>query len=167
MRRGTEAGRFGALPLLAGALLALVLAGCAAPRAEDQIRERLLSIRAAILAERVEGIFAFGTADWAFLAPDGTRFDREAYRARTEQLFARIAVESLDTAVESIRAQDGRAEVRLVQTMVRAETDAAGRTGRWRVRYAEVQDWVDTPGRGWLVAQVRVLNPSREELPAN
>jgi ketosteroid isomerase-like protein len=164
--RGTVV-RSGAAPLLAGALLALALAGCAAPRAEDLIRERLMAIRAAILAERVEGIFEFGTPDWAFVAPDGTRFDRTSYRARTEQLFARIGIESLDTAVESVRVRDGRAEVRLVQTMVRTETGADGRAARVRVRYAEVQDWVDTPGRGWLVAQVRVLSPSREELPAN
>lgn len=154
-------------PLLFVSVLALLAgAGCVAPAPETQIAERIASIRAAILAERVDGIFEFGTPDWQFIAPDGKRFDRAAYRARTVQMFAGIEIESLETKIDSLKARDGRAEVRITQTMVRTETDASGGRRRWRARYQESQEWVLTPARGWLVVSVRVFNPQREELPA-
>lgn len=143
---------------------ALAAASCAAPSGEEQIRSRLLTIRAAILAERVEGIFEFGTPDWTFVAPDGQQFDRAAYRARTEKLFASVDIESLETRVTRIDRRDERALVELTQTMVRVETTATGERQRWRVVYDERQEWRRSRDRGWLVARVEVVSPRRARL---
>jgi hypothetical protein len=150
-----------ALVIIAATVL---VTGCATPRAEDQIRARLLSIRKAILAEQTDGIFAFGTTDWKFVAPDGQTFDRPSYRERTERLFAAIDIESLQTDVVAIERRDDRAQVRLTQTMVRIETAATGERQRWRVSYDERQEWSYSKERGWLVAIVQVINPRRELL---
>jgi ketosteroid isomerase-like protein len=155
-------------PLLLALLTAVaaLAAGCNLTTADRQIRERIASIRTAILAERVEGIFEFGTPDWVFVAPDGKRYDRDAYRARTTKLFADVQIESLDTQVISLTTEGPRAEVWIEQTMVREETDAAGARARWKVTYREKQDWFDTAARGWLVGRVEVIDPRREKLPA-
>lgn len=141
------------------------LAGCSGLMAEKQIRERIFSIRASILAKRAEGIVEFGTPDWRFDGPDGKSYDRAAYLARTARLFAGIEIESLDTHIDSCRMRDARAEIMLTQTMVRIETDAAGVRARWKVRYREKQEWVETRTRGWLVTSVMVFHPEREKLP--
>lgn len=147
-------------------LLAAGLVGCAQLSAEKQIRERIASIRGAILAERADGIVEFGTPDWRFHTPDGQRFDRAAYLERTKKLFAEIDVESLDTRIDRVDTHEERAEVALTQTLVRLETDAAGVRTRWKMKYGERQEWVFTRDRGWLVAHVAILyRPIRERLP--
>lgn len=152
--------------LLASFVLALVFAGCGSSwTAEKQIRERIASIRASILAKRAEGIVEFGTPDWRFETAEGKSFDRAAYLARTTQLLAGIEIESLDTRIDSCLFSGPRAEVMLTQTMVRVETDATGTRARWKVTYREKQEWVDTPARGWLVTSVMVFHPEREKLP--
>lgn len=150
-------------PLLFCAIL-LAATGCGQHAMEEQIRGRLASIREAILAKRVEGIFEFGTADWTFVGPDGKTFDRVAYRARTEKLFASVEIESLDTRINAIHRHDERAHVELTQTMMRVETTASGEKQRWRVIYDEKQEWRRSKDRGWLVARVEVINPRRERL---
>jgi hypothetical protein len=150
--------------LVAVGLLA-ALAGCDDAAVEKQIRERIGSIREAILAERAEGIVEFSTADWTFDAPDGKLYGRTAYLERTKKLFANIEIESLDTHVDRIERHDSRLEVWLTQTMVRVETDTSGTRSRWRVSYQEHQDWLETDKRGWLMTRVRVFQPKRESLP--
>lgn len=154
-------------PLLLVALLAVAafFSGCETPAADAQIRARIASIREAILAERAAGIVEFGTPDWRFVAADGQAFDRAAYLERVEKLFAGIEIESLETRVERVDERGARAEVELVQIMVRRETDAAGERARWKVRYREQQEWVMTATRGWLVARVKVYSSQREKLP--
>lgn len=139
--------------------LLAALGGCSNAAVEQQIRERIGSIREAILARRAEGIVEFGTPDWIFVAPDGKSFDRVAYLERTKKLFGSVVIESLDTHIDRIERHDSRAEVWLTQTMVRVETDAAGVRTRWRVRYQERQDWFETRERGWLVGRVTILSP--------
>ena len=153
------------LLLVAWLTVTVFFSGCETPTADRQIRGRIASIRAAILAERAEGIVEFGTPDWRFVGADGQVFDRAAYRARVEKLFAGIEIESLETTIESVREHGGRAEVELVQIMVRHETDAAGGRTRWKVRYRESQEWVKTELRGWLVARVQVYSSQWEKLP--
>lgn len=154
-------------PLLSVAWLAVaaVFSACATPAADRQIRERIASIRSSILAERAEGIVEFGTPDWRFVSADDKAFDRAAYLQRVEKLFAGIEIESLETQVERVDERGARAEVELVQIMVRRETDAAGERARWEVRYRESQEWVKTATRGWLVARVKVYASQREKLP--
>lgn len=146
-------------------MAAAVLAGCSGMLAEKQIRERIFSIREAILAKRAEGIVEFGTPDWHFAGPDGKTYDRAAYLVRTAKLFSGIEIESLDTHIDSCLMFNERAEVMLTQTMVRIETDAVGARARWKVRYREKQEWVETRARGWLVTSVMVFQPEREKLP--
>lgn len=145
---------------------AAMLAGCNGLVAEKQIRERILSIREAILAKRAEGIVEFGTPDWRFDGSDRQSYDRAAYLVRTKKLFAEIQIESLETHIDRVDVRDSRAEVALTQTMVRTEKDATGAPMRWKVRYHEKQEWIETPSRGWLVARVSVFAPEREKLPA-
>ncbi len=155
------------LLFLVAAIATLFFSGCTRPvPPETQIRARLASIREAILAKRVEGIFEFGTPDWTFVGPDGKRFDRDAYRARTTKLFAEIGIDSLETNIERVDVRRDQAEVRLTQVMVRTERDATGATTRWRVTYQETQEWIETPARGWLVVSVKVHNPQRVAWPA-
>jgi hypothetical protein len=147
-------------------LLAASVVGCSQLSAEKQIRERIASIREAIMAERPEGIIEFGTPDWRFDTPDGQRFDRASYLERTRKLFAEIDIESLDTRIDRIDRHDARTEVTLTQTLVRVETDAAGVRTRWKMKYGERQEWIWTRDRGWLVAHVGILyRPIREALP--
>lgn len=148
------------------ALLAAAFSGCSQVAAENQIRARLASIREAILARRADGIVEFGTPDWRFDTPDGQTFDRAGYLERTKKLLAEIQIESLDTRIDRIEFHDSRAEVTLTQTMVRGETDATGARTRWKVKYGERQEWIETRGRGWLVARVTNLyRPVRSALP--
>ena len=153
------------LPFVAFLAALAVLSGCATPHADRQIRERIASIREAILAERAAGIVEFGTPDWRFVSADDKAFDRAAYLQRVEKLFAGIEIESLETRVERVDERGARAEVELVQIMVRRETDAAGERARWKVRYRESQEWVKSATRGWLVARVKVYSSQREKLP--
>jgi ketosteroid isomerase-like protein len=146
------------------AAVAVFAAGCSALAPERQIRDRIAAIREAILAERVDGIFEFGTPDWVFVAPDGKNYDRDAYRGRTTKLFAEVTIESLATEVTSISPDGPRAEVWIRQTMVREEADPAGGRARWQVSYRERQEWFKTTTRGWLVARVQVIDPRREKL---
>jgi len=147
------------------ALFVAGLVGCSSIYGERQIRERIFSIREAILAKRAEGIVEFGTPDWRFDGSDRQSYDRAAYLVRTKKLFADIQIESLETHIDRVDVRDSRAEVALTQTMVRTEKDATGAPVRWKVRYHEKQEWVATPSRGWLVAHVSVFAPEREKLP--
>ncbi len=147
-------------------LLVAGLVGCSQISAEKQIRERIASIREAILAERPEGIIEFGTPDWRFDTPDRQSFDRAGYLERARKLFADFDIESLDTHIDRIDRDDARAEVTLTQTLVRVETDATGARTRWKMKYGERQEWIWTRDRGWLAAHVTVLyRPIREALP--
>lgn len=144
-------------------LLTLTLAaGCSSPaeRGETQIRERIASIRAAILARQPEGIVRWGTDDWSFTGPDGKTFDRAAYLERTRGLMERIvAVDSLDTHVDRIALIGATAEVEITQTMERRERDpATGQVTRLRLRYRERHDWVRATD-GWRVRRVAFLGP--------
>jgi ketosteroid isomerase-like protein len=148
-------------------LFAAGVVGCSQFTAEKQIRERIASIREAILAERAEGIVEFSTPDWRFDTPDRKTFDRSAYLERTRKLFAEIDVESLDTRIDRVDYFGERAEVALTQTIVRIEKNATGAATRWKTRYRETQEWVLTRDRGWLVAHVTILyHPKREALPS-
>lgn len=153
--------------LLVGAVLcAAGLAGCSGLAAEKQIRERIASIRDAILAERAEGVVEFATPDWHFDTPDLKQFDRTTYVERTRKLFADIDVESLETRIDRVDYLGERAEVMLTQTLVRVETDAAGVRSRWKLKYSERQEWILSRDRGWLVAHVTILyHPKRAALP--
>ena len=125
------------VPLIGPALTAmavavmLAFAGCstspaAAPTGEAQIRERIASIRASILAKNPDGIVAWGTPDWSFTGPDAKTYDRAAYLVRTRGLMDRlVAVHSLDTAVDKVEFHGDTADVELTQTMERSEKDAA------------------------------------------
>lgn len=152
--------------LFAGLVVAMFLAGCSSSgTAEKQIRERILSIREAILAKRAEGIVEFGTPDWRFDSADHKSYDRASYLARTKKLFADVQIESLETRIDRIDRHDSRAEVSLTQTMIRTETDPSGTVTRWRVRYRERQEWIETAARGWLVTHVSAFALEREKLP--
>lgn len=131
---------------------------------ETQIRDRIASIRTAILAKDVEGIFRWGTPDWRFHAPDGKTYDRDAYRERTTKLFSTVEIESLDTEIFHVALSGVHAEVGLRQTMVRAENSASGTRVRWRVKYTEAQEWVRVAD-GWRVASVRVTSLTRDQAP--
>lgn len=148
---------------------ALSLAGCtgvARVLSPDhaQIRERIATIRAAILTKDVEGIFRWGTPDWSFTAPDGRVYDRTAYRERTTKLFAAVEIESLETDVRQVHVDGVHADVWLQQTMVRTETDASGTRTRWRVTYGEDQEWVRVSD-GWRVVGVKVIGMKRDKVP--
>lgn len=131
---------------------------------ETQIRERIASIRTAILAKDVEGIYRWGTPDWAFKGPDGKIYDRAAYRVRTAKLFARVQIESLETQVRNVTLTNEYADVWLQQTMIRIETAADGTRERWRVTYPESHQWVKVAD-GWHVVQVQIVSVKREQLP--
>ena len=148
---------------------AVALAGCAGLAQalnpdEAQIRDRIASIRTAILAKEVEGIFRWGTRDWTFKTPDGKTFDRAAYRERTAKMFAQVQIESLETEVRSVTISENHADVWLQQTMVRTETAADGTRTRWRVIYPESHEWVKVAD-GWRVSRVAILSMKREALP--
>lgn len=159
--------------------LALVLAlgaalpGCSTHRsagAEAQIRERIASIREAILAKRAEGIVQWGTADWSFAPADGKTYDRAAYLQRAKDLFARtVAIESLETVVDRVAVDGARAEVEITQTMVRRERPADrpldGPVTRVRLHYRERQAWVRAAPGDWRVRRVEFVAPAeRREL---
>ncbi len=151
-----------------GCALAGLLAGCVlmAPRAEDQIRERIYSIRDSIRAKQAEGIVRWGTDDWSFTGPDGRRYDRAAYLVRARGLFERtVSVDSLETAVDRIELRGDRAEVEITQRMERHERDpATGGVQHVRLLYREHHDWVKGAD-GWRVRTVRFLGaPERTVL---
>lgn len=154
--------------VLFGLLAGFLLAGCTTPaqRAETQIRERIASIRTAILERRAEGIVEWGTEDWSFTGPEGTRFDKAAYLARTRGLFDRVvAIDSLDTHIDTVAVHGATAEVELTQTMERHEREATSVVlSHLRLRYREHHDWVRTPD-GWRVRTVRFIGqPERTVL---
>lgn len=150
----------------------LAMAGCTSAGGtarddETQIRSRITSIRDSILARSAEGIVRYGTEDWSFTGPDGVKFDRTAYLARTQALFARVpAVESLDTHVDQIVLRPDSADVEISQTMIRREIDPATKTeGRIWLHYRERHLWVRT-ANGWCVRQVAFIGtPERKPLP--
>lgn len=151
-------------------LVAWLLVACASMERvltpdDAQIRERIESIRSAIMAKEVEGIFRWGTPDWKFRAADGKTYDRAAYRERTTKLFTQIEIESLTTKVTHVDLQGVRAQVRLNQEMVRREVDAGGKATRWRVTYPEEQEWVKVAD-GWRVVRVSVFMVKREPVAA-
>jgi ketosteroid isomerase-like protein len=149
---------------LAAALFTLAACTHGLPFAGDrQIRERIGSVREAILAKRAEGVVQYATPDWTFRGPDGKSYDRGGYLERTRKQFSTAEVETLQTDIGSIDINGDRAAVRIHQAMVRTETDSAGGLARWRVTYDESQDWQKT-SRGWLVARVQVHPLSREKL---
>lgn len=174
-RSAAGAGRWLALMLIAAA--GAVFGGCASggtgagPRAaEAQIRERIASIREAILAKRAEGIVHWGTADWSFAPADGKTYDRAAYLQRADGLFARIvAIESLETVVDRVAVHDEVAEVEITQTMVRRERPADrpvdGKVTRVWLHYREHQMWVRAAAGDWRVRRVEFMAPAeRREL---
>lgn len=124
----------------------VLFTGCstAVQRGEGQIRERLFSIRAAILAKDASGIVRWGTDDWTFVDQAGQAFDRAAYLVRAKGLFDRIvAVDALDTHIDRIAIQGAEAQVEITQTMERHEREAgSGRVQHVRLRYREAQTWV-------------------------
>lgn len=151
------------------------LAGCATnlrepAAAEAQIRERIASIRAAIVAKSAEGIVRWGTADWSFTGADGQTYDRAGYLRRTAGLFAQVEqIESLQTMVDRVAVRGGEADLELTQTMVRRErpAEAGGAGKRWWLRYREHQVWVFRGADGWRVRRVEFIGaPERRELPA-
>ncbi len=149
---------------LAAALFTLAACTHGLPFAGDrQIRERIGSVREAILAKRAEGIVQYATPDWTYRGPDGKSCDRGGYIERTRKHFSTVEVETLQTDIGSIDINGDRAAVRIRQTMVRTETDPAGAIARWRVSYDESQEWRRT-SRGWLVARVQMHAPARERL---
>lgn len=143
--------------------------GCAtagADRAQRQISERIESIRLAILAQQPEGIVRWATADWRLHAADGKSYTREAYLARTRELFARIErVDALRTSVDRIDVTGDTATVEITQAMERHEREAGtGRRLHLRLRYRERHTWVRVDGE-WRVREVRFLgSPDRVEL---
>lgn len=155
---------------------ALMFAGCAATGAgsgisagdRQEISDRIAAIRDAILAKSAAGIVRDATPDYAFTGADGVTFDREGFVRRTEGLFARVvAIESLDTHVDSIAAQpDGSAAVEITQTMVRREKAAdTGAITRLWLRYREQHTWVRATGQ-WRVKRVQFIGtPERKVLP--
>ncbi|MBI5766693.1 MAG: nuclear transport factor 2 family protein [Verrucomicrobia bacterium] len=155
---------------------ALLLAGCAATTAtsgvstgdRQEISTRIAAIRDAILAKSAAGIVRDSTPDYAFTGADGVTFDRDGFVRRTEGLFARVlAIESLDTHVDSIAAQaDGSAAVEITQTMVRREKAAdTGAITRLWLCYREQHTWVRVTGQ-WRVRRVQFIGtPERKVLP--
>jgi hypothetical protein len=143
--------------VLAAALL-LMAAGGQPSQAELQIRERIASIRAAILARQAEGIVRWGTPDWQMIAADGTRYDKAAYLVRARALMDRIVtVDSLTTAIDAVATTPTDATVELTQTMERHERDAAsGAVVHLRMKYRERHTWVKTDD-GWRVKVVLML----------
>lgn len=146
----------------------LVFLGCASTGADAgrQIRERIASIRTAILAKEPEGIIRWGTDDWTFVGPDGKAYDQAAYLVRARDLFNRIVtVDALDTKVDKIVVQGDTAEVEITQTMERHERDAAtGKVLHLRLRYRETHVWIRTGGE-WRVRSVAFLGtPERTEI---
>lgn len=151
-------------------LLASLPPACTTPPADAdaaQIRERIASIRTAILARQPEGIVHWGTPDWTFTGPDGTTVDRTAYLARARTLFTRItAVDSLDTQVDRVAVHGDTADVEITQTMRRHEQGPEpGAVSDVWIRYRERHDWVRTAD-GWRVRRVAFLGtPERTSQP--
>ena len=146
----------------------VVLLGCASTGAdaERQIRERIASIRTAILAKEPEGIIHWGTDDWTFVGPEGKAYDKAAYLVRARDLFNRIVtVDALDTKVDKIVVQGDTAEVEITQTMERHERDlATEKILHLRLRYRETHQWVRIAGE-WRVRSVAFLGtPERTEI---
>lgn len=134
--------------------------------AEAQIRERIASIRAAILARQPEGIVAWGTDDWAFTGPDGVAVDKAAYLVRARALMARVdAVDALTTDVDRLDVHGTTADVEITQHQERHERDAAtGAVTHLRLRYREHHVWVLTAD-GWRVRRVTFIGtPERTVL---
>ena len=170
-RRGSGPWRW--LVLAAGVAAAGYATGgpeSAARQAEAQIRERIASIREAILAKRAEGIVQWGTTDWSFAPGDGKTYDRAAYLQRAKDLFARtVAIESLETVVDRVAVAGATAEVEITQTMVRRERPADrpvdGPVTRVRLYYRERQAWVRAAAGDWRVRRVEFIAPAeRREL---
>ncbi len=159
---------FGYFSLGFAPVLAL-LAACAqpAPTADTQIRERIAFIRASILARDAAGIVHWAVDDWTFVDGAGKSYDKAAYLVRTRALMDRIvAVDSLDSHVDSLTVTGDTAAVELSQTMERRERDpASARILHVRLRYHEKQTWILTPTAGWCVRRVAFTGPpERTEL---
>ena len=155
-------------PLLWLTLITLLLTSCISPVQQDdnQIRERIASIRTAILALQQEGIVRWGTSDWSFTGPDGKSFNQASYLIRTRGLFARVVtIDSLDTHVDRLDVQGDTAAVEITQTMVRHEREAAtGKILHLHLRYRESHTWVRTDD-GWRVRRVAFIGtPERTVL---
>lgn len=121
-----------------------------------------MAIRTAILQKSAAGIVQFSTPDWSFHSADGTTYNRESYVRRTEDLFAKISIETLDTRIEKIDlAAPDHAQVTLTQIMVRTEASPQG-PQRIRLTYSEQQAWVRL-GSGWAIQQVTVVAPTVRE----
>ena len=136
---------------------AVVAASCAARsgRAESQIRQRIESIRASIVARQAEGIVRWGTDDWTFTGADGVSFDKAAYLDRTRALMDRIvSVDSLTTTVDAVQVAGSDAMVEITQRMERHERDAStGAVAHVRLKYRERHRWVPAAD-GWRVRSV-------------
>ena len=156
-------------PVLWLTLLTLLVAGCVSPaqQADRQIRERIASIRNAILALQPEGIVRWGTPDWSFTGPDGKSFDQASYLVRTRGLFARVVkVDSLDTHVDRLDVKGDTAAVEITQTMERHEREAAtGKILHLRLRYRESHTWVRTDD-GWRVRRVAFIGAPERTVQA-
>lgn len=146
----------------------VLFTGCAtaARRGEEQIRERLFAIRAAILAKDAGGIVRWGSDDWTFVDQTGQTFDRTAYLVRVKGLFDRVvSIDSLETHIDRIAIQGNEAQVEVTQTMERHEREAAtGLVQHVRLRYREAQVWVWV-GQEWRVRRVAFVGlPERTVL---
>jgi hypothetical protein len=133
--------------------------------ADTQIRERVASIRDAILAKNAEGVVKWGTDDWEMRAADGTRFDRSSYLTRTKALMDRVAsIDSLTTTIDSLVVNANEATVEITQLMERHERPASGGAVQHvRLKYRERHTWVRATD-GWRVRLVVMLPGAEREV---
>ena len=161
--------RTAVLVAVAVAAAATIGAACAGrrPAPDRQIRERLASIRTAILEKNADGIVRWGTDDWQFVGADGRAAGKADYVASARALMARIvAIDRLDTTVDRIDVHGDTADVGITQAMERRErVPATGAVQRLRLRYREQQQWV-LAADGWRVRRVALAGPAeRTVLP--
>ena len=158
--------------VLVRASAAAILVAVATPltilgaRPEQQIRDRIDSIRRAIIARQAEGIVRWGTDDWSFTGPDGVSVDKATYLARARGLMDRIVtVDALETTVDRIDIHGRTADVEITQAMERHERDADhGTVVHLTLRYRERHAWVRTSD-GWRVKTVSFIGaPERTVL---
>jgi hypothetical protein len=159
--------RAGAAAFLVAVATPLTILGA---RPEQQIRDRIDSIRRAIIARQAEGIVRWGTDDWSFTGPDGVSVDKAAYLIRARALMDRIVtVDALDTTVDRIDIHGRTADVEITQVMERHERDPEhGTVVHLKLRYREHHEWVRASD-GWRVKTVSfigapertVLSPAR------
>jgi hypothetical protein len=144
----------------AGAILLALIAPAASRAAgpEQQIRDRIDSIRRAIIARQAVGIVRWGTDDWLFTGPDGVSVDKTTYLTRARALMDRIVtVDALETTVDRVDVRGDTADVEITQAMERHERDAAnGTIVHLKLRYRERHEWIRASD-GWRVRRVSFI----------